>query len=132
MAIVSRSADPDADVDYLFGQVRIDEPVVDYRGNCGNMLAGVGPFAIDEGLVDAAEPITRVRIRNVNTGRLVTAEVPVTGGRARASGDAAIAGVPAAAPGSCSTSPPPVARWAGVCSRPGPRASSSTSPTATP
>jgi methylitaconate Delta-isomerase len=94
VAIVSRSAEPDADVDYLFGQVRIDEPVVDYRGNCGNMLAGVGPFAIDEGLVGAAEPITRVRIRNVNTGRLVTAEVPVAGGRARAAGDTAIAGVP--------------------------------------
>jgi hypothetical protein len=94
VAIVSRSDDPDADVDYLFGQVRIEEPVVDYRGICGNMLAGVGPFAIDEGLVPAVEPLTRVRIRNVNTGRLIVAEVPVAGGRARATGDAAIAGVP--------------------------------------
>jgi 2-methylaconitate cis-trans-isomerase PrpF len=94
VAIVSRSADPDADVDYLFGQVRIEEPVVDYRGNCGNMLAAVGPFAIDEGLVEASEPMTRVRIRNVNTGRLVVAEVPVEGGRARATGAATVAGVP--------------------------------------
>jgi 2-methylaconitate cis-trans-isomerase PrpF len=94
VAVVSRSAVPGADVDYLFGQVRIEEPVVDYRGNCGNMLAAVGPFAIDEGLVEASEPMTRVRIRNVNTGRLVVAEVPVEGGRARAVGDAEIAGVP--------------------------------------
>jgi 2-methylaconitate cis-trans-isomerase PrpF len=93
VAIVSRSEHPDADVDYLFGQVLIEEPVVDYGGICGNMLAGVGPFAIDEGLVEPSEPVTRVRIRNVNTGRLIVAEVPVTGGRARATGEAAIAGV---------------------------------------
>jgi 2-methylaconitate cis-trans-isomerase PrpF len=94
VAIVSRSSRPDADVDYLFGQVRIDEPVVDYRGNCGNMLAGVGPFAIDEGLVTPLEPVTSVRIHNVNSDRLIIAEVPVATGRARATGGARIAGVP--------------------------------------
>ena len=99
VAIVSRSDHLGADVDYLFGQVRIEDPVVDYRGNCGNMLAAVGPFAIDEGLVAADEPITRVRIFNVNTGRLVVAEVPVWGGRARVSGDATIAGVPGSGAG---------------------------------
>ena len=99
VAIVSRSDHPGADVDYLFGQVRIEDPVVDYRGNCGNMLAAVGPFAIDEGLVAADEPITRVRIHNVNTGRLVVAEVPVLGGRARVTGDATIAGVPGSGAG---------------------------------
>ena len=99
VAIVSRSDHPGADVDYLFGQVRIEEPVVDYRGNCGNMLAAVGPFAIDEGLVAADEPITRVRIFNVNTARLVVAEVPVSAGRARVSGDATIAGVPGSGAG---------------------------------
>jgi 2-methylaconitate cis-trans-isomerase PrpF len=94
VAIVSRSARADADVDYLFGQVSIDAALVDYGGNCGNMLAGVGPFAVDEGLVAAEEPVARVRIFNVNTDRLVVAEVPVSGGRARAAGETAIAGVP--------------------------------------
>ena len=60
-AIIARSARPDADVDYTFGQVMINEPLVDYRINCGNISAGVGPFAIDEGLVPAVEPLTRVR-----------------------------------------------------------------------
>ena len=58
VAIVSRSARPDADVDYLFGQVRVSEPVIDYSGICGNLLAGIGPFAVDEGLVSAVEPVT--------------------------------------------------------------------------
>src|SRR3954471_19594803 len=53
VAIVSHSERPGADVDYLFGQVSIDSPVVDYGGNCGNMLAAIGPFAVDEGLVEA-------------------------------------------------------------------------------
>lgn len=94
VAIVGPPTMPGADVDYLFGQVRISEPVVDYRGNCGNMLAGIGPFAIDEGLTPATEPITRVRIHQVNTGTLVVAEVPTRGGRALSAGAAAIPGVP--------------------------------------
>jgi 2-methylaconitate cis-trans-isomerase PrpF len=94
LAIVSPSEREDADVDYLFAQVGIDAPVVDFGGNCGNMLAGVGPFAVDEGLVPAVEPVTRVRIHNVNTGRVIAAEVPVGEARALTSGATSIAGVP--------------------------------------
>jgi 2-methylaconitate cis-trans-isomerase PrpF len=94
VAIVGAPTLPGADVDYLFGQVRIVEPVVDYRGNCGNMLAGVGPFAIDEGLVPATDPVTRVRIHQVNTRTLVIAEVPTRDGRALAAGNATTPGVP--------------------------------------
>lgn len=94
VAIVAPSSRPDADVEYTFGQVRIDEPVVDYAGTCGNMMSGIGPFAIDEGLVPAVEPVTRVVIYDVNTNQRVVAEVPVANGRARTEGDCAIAGVP--------------------------------------
>jgi 2-methylaconitate cis-trans-isomerase PrpF len=94
VALVSRSSRKDADVDYLFGQVRVDEPLVDYSGNCGNMLAAVGPFAVDEGLVPACEPRTRVRIHNVNTGQIVLADVPTVAGKAQTAGATTIAGVP--------------------------------------
>jgi 2-methylaconitate cis-trans-isomerase PrpF len=94
VAIVSLSTHPDADVDYLFGQVRVAEPVIDYSGICGNLLAGIGPFAVDEGLVAAAEPLTEVRIRVVNTGSFVRALVPVVDGLAQTRGDAAVAGAP--------------------------------------
>jgi 2-methylaconitate cis-trans-isomerase PrpF len=60
VAIVAPSAREDADVDYTFGQVELDRPAVGYAGNCGNISSGVGPFAIDEGLVAPVEPITRV------------------------------------------------------------------------
>uniref|UniRef100_B0T6L4 PrpF protein n=1 Tax=Caulobacter sp. (strain K31) TaxID=366602 RepID=B0T6L4_CAUSK len=94
IAIVSPSEREDADVDYLFAQVDIERALVGYQGNCGNISSGVGPFAIDEGLVPAAEPVTRVRIFNVNTGKVFVAHVPVEGGRARVDGDFAIPGVP--------------------------------------
>jgi len=97
VAIIAGSERLDADVDYLFGQVAVDRPLVDYGGNCGNLLAAVGPFAVDEGLVAAEEPFTRVAIHNVNTGRVVLAEVPVVGGRARTVGETRVAGV--ASPG---------------------------------
>ena len=93
-AIIAPSDRDDADVDYTFGQVMIDEPLVDYRINCGNISAGVGPFAIDEGLVTPVEPMTRVRIFNTNTQRIITAEVPVKNGRAEVAGDYHIDGVP--------------------------------------
>ncbi len=66
LAIIGPSTHPDADIDYTFAQVSIDQPVVDYAGNCGNISAGVGPFAIDEGFVAALEPVTSVRIHNTN------------------------------------------------------------------
>jgi 2-methylaconitate cis-trans-isomerase PrpF len=94
VAIVARSAMPGADVDYVFGQVRIDEPRVDYAGNCGNMLSAVGPFAVDEGLVEPSVPVTTVRIHVVNTGQIVEALVPTTDHGARTAGSTAIAGVP--------------------------------------
>jgi 2-methylaconitate cis-trans-isomerase PrpF len=93
-AIIALSGREDADVDYTFAQVEIDRAGVGYPGNCGNISAGVGPFAVDEGLVEAVEPVTRVRIFNTNTRALIVAEVPVRGGRARVTGDLAIPGVP--------------------------------------
>lgn len=94
LAIVGPSTHPDADVDYTFVQVGIQQPVLDYSGNCGNISSGVGPFAIDEGFVRAEEPTTTVRIHNTNTGKILVAEVEVQNGRARVCGDCAIAGVP--------------------------------------
>jgi 2-methylaconitate cis-trans-isomerase PrpF len=94
MAIIKRSSHPDADIDYTFAQVDIDRDVIDYEGNCGNISAGVGPFAIDAGLVEITSPVTQVRICNTNTGKLFTAHVQVEGGRSKVEGDFAIAGVP--------------------------------------
>ena len=94
VAIISPSQQPDYDVVYNFGQVSLDRPMVDFKSNCGNISSAVGPFAVDEGLVKAVEPITRVRIHQKNTNKLITAEVPVKNGRFDDSGDYAIAGVP--------------------------------------
>ena len=94
VAIISPSPSPDFDVVYQFGQVSIDRPIVDVKGNCGNMSAAVGPFAVDEGLVKADEPVTRVRIHQKNTNTLIVAEVPVKGGKFNEAGDYAIDGVP--------------------------------------
>jgi 2-methylaconitate cis-trans-isomerase PrpF len=94
VAIISPSASPDYDVVYNFGQVSIDRPLVDFKGNCGNMSSAVGPFAVDEGLIAATEPITRVRIHQINTDKLIVAEVPVKDGRFDEAGDYEIAGVP--------------------------------------
>lgn len=93
-AVVRRSERPDADVEYTFYQVGIDEPTVSTGGNCGNMLAAVGPFAILRGLIPATEPETIVRIYTTNTRQVVTARVPVRLGQASCEGDCAIAGVP--------------------------------------
>jgi 4-oxalomesaconate tautomerase len=97
VAIISRSARPDADVDYLFAQICPHKNTVDTSINCGNMLSAVGPYAIDQGLVPTASPETRVRIHNVNTGKLVTATVRTPEGRVVYDGDAAIDGVPGTA-----------------------------------
>src|SRR5205807_1179130 len=94
VAIIGPSTRPDADVDYTFGQVRVGEPVVDYDGSCGNMSAAIGPFAIEQGLVAATEPVTRVRIHNTNTGKVFTADVPVRDGFAEVDGDCEVPGVP--------------------------------------
>jgi 2-methylaconitate cis-trans-isomerase PrpF len=70
------------------------EPMIDYVGNCGNISSAVGPFAIDEGLVNACEPITTVRIHQVNTESVIVAKVPVKGNKAEVEGDHVILGVP--------------------------------------
>lgn len=97
VAVVSKSSRPNVDVDYLFAQVSIDKPLVDVNPNCGNMLAGVGPFAIEKGLVPAGDPKTRVSIYMVNTGNLAVATIETPGGVVRYDGNTAIAGVPGTA-----------------------------------
>jgi 4-oxalomesaconate tautomerase len=97
VAVVSRSADPDADVDYLFLQVAVDAPEVTDRQNCGNILAGVGPFAVERGLVPAGDAETSVRVRMLNTGELAVATFPTPGGRVDYTGGAEISGVPGSA-----------------------------------
>ncbi|HKE46071.1 MAG TPA: 4-oxalomesaconate tautomerase [Steroidobacteraceae bacterium] len=97
VAIVSKSSRPEVDVDYLFAQVSIEKPLVDVSPNCGNMLAGVGPFAIEKGLVPARDPVTPVTIYMVNTGNLAVARIQTPGGVVRYDGTTQIAGVPGAA-----------------------------------
>jgi 4-oxalomesaconate tautomerase len=97
VAVVSPSDHPDADVDYLFLQLGVDERTVSDQQNCGNILAGVGPFAVERGLVPAAEQDTRVRIRMLNSDSIAVATFPTPGGRVEYRGDVAIAGVPGAA-----------------------------------
>ena len=97
VAIVGPATRPDADVDYLFAQVVVDQPRVDLGQNCGNMLAGVGPFAIEQGLVEATGDLTRVRIHMVNSGDVAVATVQTPGGTVCYTGDAAIDGVPGTA-----------------------------------
>jgi 4-oxalomesaconate tautomerase len=94
VAVVSRSDRDGADVDYLFLQVWPDRPEVSDSQNCGNMLAAVGPFAIEHGLVPAAGDVTPVRIWMENTDTLATAYVETPGGSVRYDGDARIDGVP--------------------------------------
>jgi len=99
--IVSRSRRPDHDVDYLFGQVSIDSAFIDWSGNCGNLSAAVGPFAISAGLVDPAElpadGIASVRIWQANIGKTIVARVPMVGGQVQEDGDFELDGVTFAA-----------------------------------
>ncbi len=94
VAIIKPSARPEADVDYLFAQVLVEEARVDYGQNCGNILAAVGPFAIERGLVAVTGDETAVRIFMENTGQIAVAHVPTPDGTVRYSGDARIDGVP--------------------------------------
>ena len=80
VAIVSPSQRPDADVDYLFAQVSVDKPIVDIEPSCGNMLSGVGPFAIESGMVKATDGETKVVIYNVNTKSRIEATIRTPGG----------------------------------------------------
>jgi methylitaconate Delta-isomerase len=97
-AIIGPPSRPDADVDYTFAQVSIGHPTVDWGGNCGNLSSAVGLFAIDQGLVEAVDPVTTVRIHNTNTGKIIIAEVAVSGGRSAQTGKQRIPGVPGQGP----------------------------------
>ncbi|MFK3971734.1 2-methylaconitate cis-trans isomerase PrpF [Pseudomonas sp. NPDC087358] len=95
--ILSKSIKADHDVDYLFGQVSIDKPFVDWSGNCGNLSAAVGPFAISNGLVDAARVphngVAVIRIWQANIGKTIIAHVPITDGAVQETGDFELDGV---------------------------------------
>ena len=91
--IIGPPTHPDADVDYLFAQVAVDKPIVDWSSNCGNLSSAVGPFAVDEGLVRVADGEVLVRIHQVNTKRIIHACFPVRGGKAVTAGDFTMAGV---------------------------------------
>ncbi|HEY0648884.1 PrpF domain-containing protein, partial [Phenylobacterium sp.] len=97
IAVVGPSTHPEADVDYLFLQAVVDEARIDDGQNCGNLLAGVGPFAIEEGLIPAQDGITHVRINMRNTRSLAVAAIHTPGGRVRYDGEARIDGVPGTA-----------------------------------
>ncbi|WLI73083.1 2-methylaconitate cis-trans isomerase PrpF [Halomonas alkalicola] len=95
--ILSKSESPDHDVDYLFGQVAIDKAFVDWSGNCGNLSAAVGPFAVANGLVDSARipdnGVVEVRIWQVNIGKTIVCQVPITNGEVQETGDFELDGV---------------------------------------
>jgi 4-oxalomesaconate tautomerase len=97
VAIVSASTDPDCDVDFLFCQVVVDKAVVDTTPNCGNILAGVAPFALERGLVPIKGDETRVRVRTINTGTIAELLIETPNGRVNYEGGARIDGVPGTA-----------------------------------
>ncbi len=93
-AMVGPSERPDADLDYLFGQVIVDKARVDFAPNCGNLTSAVGPFAIEAGMVEAGDPETRLRIFNINTNATIEVVIQTPGGNVVYNGDTAIDGVP--------------------------------------
>jgi hypothetical protein len=94
VVILSKSTRPGCDVDYLFGAVAIDKPVIDWSGNCGNLTAAVGPFAISAGLIEAPpEGIATVRIWQANIAKTIIARVPMRGGEVLEEGDFELDGV---------------------------------------
>jgi 2-methylaconitate cis-trans-isomerase PrpF len=93
VCVIAPSARDDADIDYTFAQVQIQEARVDYGANCGNMSSAVGPFAVEEGIVTASDGETTVRIFNTNTRKIIHSTFAVHGGRAVIEGDLAIPGI---------------------------------------
>lgn len=94
ICVIGRSSRPDADVDYTFAQIGVRDTFVDYGANCGNMSSAVGPFALDEGLVEApADGEVAIRIHNTNTSKIIVARFPVENGSLTATGDIEIDGV---------------------------------------
>lgn len=94
LALVGPPSVEGADVDYVFGQVDIENAYISYSGLCGNISCGVAPFAIEEGLVRAVEPVTRVRVYSKNTDQIFVTEVPVKDGHPLVEGDYVVPGVP--------------------------------------
>lgn len=97
VAILSKSDDTWADVDYFFAQVSVEDQLVDFKPTCGNILVGVGPAAIEKGLIEAQDGVTEVKIRAVNTGAEAIARVETPGGLVRYSGERPLDGVPGTA-----------------------------------
>jgi len=97
IAVVSKSARPGIDVDYLFVQVNPESDLVDYSSNCGNMLSTVGPFSLEMGLMEAGDPETRISIYNINTESKIEVVIQTPGGQVTYEGAAAIDGVPGTA-----------------------------------
>jgi len=93
VAVIGSSSREDADLDYLFAQVAVDAPLVDYGGTCGNLASAVAQYAVEEGLVEIKDRKAIVRIHAVNTGKIIRAEVEVIDGHARTDGELAIPGV---------------------------------------
>ena len=94
VALLAASRRPGVDIDYTFGYVGISDASVDYEGNCGNISSGVAPFAIDESIVKCHEGLNEVTIWQVNTQKVMKSYVLVEDGKAKVTGDVAIAGVP--------------------------------------
>jgi 2-methylaconitate cis-trans-isomerase PrpF len=98
VAIIKKSNKADYDIEYTFAQVSLTDKLVDFKGNCGNISSAVGPFAVNEGLVEITVPKTVVRILNTNTNKLIVSEVEIENGQAKEQGNTYIPGVPS--PGS--------------------------------
>ena len=94
VCIISKSLEKDVDIDYFFAQVEVDRNHVDYAPTCGNMLSALGPFAIEEGLVETSNEITKVNVKSINTNALITLDVPTPDRKLKYSGDFKIDGVP--------------------------------------
>jgi hypothetical protein len=94
VAIIAKSKGDDSDVEYTFAQVSVDKPVVDYKGNCGNISSAVGPFALETGLVEARDGMTLIRVHNTNTDKIIHCSIATPGGKVEYDGDFAISGVP--------------------------------------
>ncbi len=98
IVVVWKSTEPGVDVEYLVGQVIVGKEQVDYKSNCGNMTAAVGPYAVEEGLVDIEEPVTTVHLLNRNTDKYIDVTVPCENGTCAQEGDCHIAGVDGTSP----------------------------------
>jgi len=93
IAIIAKSSRTDADIDYTFGQVSVDSPVISYKGNCGNISSAVGPYAVEEGLVAFSGDEATIRIHNTNTGKIIVARFALQNGLPKLDGDFALDGI---------------------------------------